>query len=232
MRVHYLQHAPEQDFGNMRPWFEQNNWIVSSTHLYRDEPLPALDSFDWLVVMGGGMSAYDDDKVSWLKEEKAFLKKAIAENKTIIGICLGAQLLASVLGARVYRAPQREIGWHKVERAKELPPQAAPWLPPSGTYLHWHNDMFDLPTGAQLLGSSAATSHQGFLFGDRIVALQFHLEALSDTPKIFCAAGGLPAADTYVQSWEQAKGSDALFAQSRQVMTQLLDHLASSLAAE
>lgn len=232
MRFHYLQHAEGEDIGNMRDWFEEHKWIISSTKLHNGESLPPGDSFDWLGIMGGPMSAYDDAIYSWLAEEKRFIRAAIESGKVVIGICLGSQLLADVLGARVYRAPQQEIGWFEIHKRKDLPLHSAPWLPESRRFLCWHGDTFDLPNGAVSLASSLCTPNQGFLWGANVVALQFHLEAAGGTPEAFADAEGgqRPATGLFVQDWAEVSGSEALYSASRAVMYQLLDHLQNKSA--
>mgnify|MGYP001411116156 CR=1 FL=1 len=227
MRFHYLQHAEGEDIGNMRGWFAERGWQVSSTQLHKGESLPSQDSFDWLGIMGGPMSAYDDVVYSWLPQEKDFIRTAIESGKIVIGICLGSQLLANVLGARVYRAPQQEIGWFEIRKNPDLAPDIADWLPERERFLSWHGDTFELPDGAVLLASSDCTRHQGFLWGQNVVALQFHLEAVAGTPEAFDAAEpcALPEPGPYVQPWSKLSGDADLYRDSQICMYRLLDHL-------
>jgi GMP synthase (glutamine-hydrolysing) len=127
--------------------------------------------------MGGPMSIHDEEKFPWLKEEKKFIKKAIEENKKVIGICLGSQLIASVLGAMVYPNAEKEIGWFDVHRVKES--YQTDLL--SGFYeklkvFHWHGDTFELPPKSVHLFQSEICKNQGFLFGRNVLGLQFHFE--------------------------------------------------------
>lgn len=229
MRVHYLQHEDCEDIGNIRPWLEQRGWPVTATQLHRGENLPAIDSLDWLIIMGGSMGAYDEDRYPWLIAEKLFIDAVIKAGKPVLGICLGSQLLADVLGGEVFRAPAVEVGWYEVVGNPYLQAdESAPWLPPIGRFLCWHGDTFTLPPGALRLASSGLTKEQGFLWGDRVVALQFHLEAKPGTPEIFLeASGGTLDEGPYIQAWQGLRGDAALFELSRTVMWRLLDHLAA-----
>jgi GMP synthase-like glutamine amidotransferase len=160
-------------------WCYGKKHPVSFTRFYRpDFVLPDPASVDMLVVMGGPMGVYDEKDLPWLSAEKAFLSEAIRLNKKILGICLGAQLLAAVSGAGVRRTPRKEIGWFPV-----FPTAAAgshPWfhalLKDHPVLFHWHGDRFDIPAGAGNLAFTEANDNQAFLLGDRIVGLQFHGE--------------------------------------------------------
>ncbi len=111
LRIHHLQHVPFESIGLIKNWMHENNVEHTATHLYNDEVLPDVSAFDCLIIMGGPMSVHDEDEFKWLKAEKELIKNAIAADKTVIGICLGAQLIASVLGANVYKNKEKEIGF-------------------------------------------------------------------------------------------------------------------------
>jgi len=136
-----------------------------------------MDLFDWLIILGGPMNVYEEDRYPWLADEKRFIEKAVRQEKRVLGICLGAQLIADVLGARVKRNRDKEIGWFPVLQIETGPrSNLFEYLP--GTFLtfHWHGDTFDLPAGAILAARSEGCDHQAFVYGDRVVGLQFHLE--------------------------------------------------------
>lgn len=182
MKIHYLQHVPFENLGSLAPSFEKKGHQLSSTRLYSNETFPAIDDVDWVVIMGGPMGIFDEDQYPWLAPEKHFIKGAIDANKTVIGICLGAQLLAHVLGARVYPNEHKEIGWFDVIPSDDVKktPLATVFNQPI-TAFHWHGDTFDIPDGAHLIGSTAACKNQGFVFEDKIVGLQFHLESTGES---------------------------------------------------
>jgi len=177
LRVHYLQHVSFEGLGSIEPVLNDKGHQLSSTQLYKNEPLPSVGDFDWLIVMGGPMGIYDYDQYPWLADEKQFIKAAIDSGKIVLGICLGAQLIADVMGARVYQNPHREIGWFNINPLPDVNfTILAPVFSAPIEVFHWHGDTFDIPEGAASLAESEACSRQGFIFDNRVVGLQFHLE--------------------------------------------------------
>lgn len=174
MRIHSLEHQPEEGPAKIADWASARGHTLARTALYAAEPPPALDAFDLLVIMGGGMNIYQHRDHPWLVEEKAFLREAIDAGKPILGICLGAQLLADVLGGKVYQNPEKEIGWFPVAFTDRAGLFAS--FPEKMNVMHWHGDTFDLPPGSRLTASSEGCPRQAFVWGDRVVGLQFHLE--------------------------------------------------------
>jgi GMP synthase (glutamine-hydrolysing) len=177
MRIHCLQHVPYEGLGLITEWARIKQHALSTTHFYKEETLPGSEDFDALVVMGGPMGAGDDGRYPWLTSEKRFIEQAIEENKPILGICLGAQLLALVLGAGVFPNLHKEIGWFPVTFTDEAR-QSSIVAPPCRqlTVFHWHGDTFDLPRGAVRIAESEACSNQAFVCGPKVLGLQFHLE--------------------------------------------------------
>jgi GMP synthase-like glutamine amidotransferase len=180
LRFHIIQHVAFEGPGYIAEWIEKQRYKLSYTHLYNNEALPLHTSYDVLIVMGGPMGVYDHDKYPWLILEKKFLSEAISLNKKILGICLGSQLLASVLGARVYANSEKEIGFLPVTRVSD---QNAFFchFPDATIVFHWHGDTFDLPPHAILLASSEACVNQAFVVNNTILGLQFHLEVTSES---------------------------------------------------
>ncbi|HEX4871792.1 MAG TPA: type 1 glutamine amidotransferase [Nevskiaceae bacterium] len=178
MRVHWLQHAEFEGLGGLAPWLAAREIEPRCTRLQRGEALPEDPAaIDLLVVMGGPMNVDDEARHPWLRAEKRFIEAALAAGVQVLGICLGAQLLARVLGAAVRPNPVPEIGWFEVERtaAGQSHPWFAEW-PDRTAVFHWHGDRFELPAGCQTLLRSAACDHQAFAVGEQILALQFHPE--------------------------------------------------------
>jgi GMP synthase-like glutamine amidotransferase len=175
MRIHCLIHMPFEELGSIEPALRAAGHVLSYSRLYASPELPPPDAFDGLVAMGGPMSVNDEGQFPWLVAEKRLIGDATRAGKSVLGICLGAQLIASSLGARVYPNDEREIGWFPVEGIAA--DGGAPYrFPASLLAFHWHGETFDLPLGAVRLARSEACENQAFLAGERILALQFHLE--------------------------------------------------------
>ena len=174
MRIHSLEHAPFEGPGRIATWAAERGHSLSRTALHDGEVPPALDAFDLLVIMGGPMSIHEHRDHPWLPMEKHFLKTVIAARKPVLGICLGAQLLADVLGGKVFQNSVKEIGWFPVRMVDCSAPFEA--FPERFTVMHWHGDTFTIPEGARRVSESEACANQAFVFGDRVVGLQFHIE--------------------------------------------------------
>lgn len=182
MRAHYLQHVPFEGLGSIEPWLKSNGYTLSSTKFFETKRLPDPKAIDLLVVMGGPMSVNDDEQFPWLALEKQFVREVIALDKPVLGICLGAQLIASAMGAKVFPNPVKEIGWFPVNAVASADP-AVFSFPTSHVVFHWHGDTFDLPPHAVLLASSEGCEHQAFQLGQRVIGLQFHLETTPEAAR-------------------------------------------------
>ncbi len=181
LNIHYFQHVPFEDPGSIIEWASLKGHNLTSTKFYEEIVWPDLSAIDWLIIMGGPMSVNDEDKYRWLADEKMFIRKAIDAGKTVLGICLGSQLISSALGAPVYRNKETEIGWYEITFQQEAKSSGLfSHLGSTWKVFHWHGDTFDLPAGAVLLAGSEACRHQAYLYGDRVLALQFHPEPTPD----------------------------------------------------
>jgi GMP synthase-like glutamine amidotransferase len=228
LRIHYFQHVPFEGLGNIEKWASVNGHELSSTKFYLDPALPAPDSFDWLVIMGGPMSVNDEQKHSWLIAEKQFIKQAIAAGKTVIGICLGSQLLAEALGARVYPNDQKEIGWFPIEFTPEASSQPLfSNLQNPVTVFHWHGDTFDLSPHAIHLARSEASKNQAFLYQKRVLGLQFHLEMSEATLKTMIETGRSELSEgKYVQSEAIILSQKEFMVNNKKLLFIILDRMA------
>jgi GMP synthase-like glutamine amidotransferase len=199
LKIHYLQHAPHEGAGYISNYAQINGYSLSSTKLFRNELLPELNTFDVLVIMGGPMGVNEESKFAWLKTEKIIIRSAIEAGKKVIGICLGSQMLASVLNARVYPNKEKEIGFFPL--IKKSNNGLLKGFPEKSVVFQWHGDTFDIPVGAELLASSEACVNQAFLFGENVLALQFHLEITEELLKGFLKSGKNELlTEPYVQS--------------------------------
>ncbi len=177
MKIHQRQHVPFEKLGSIEADLTGKKHQLTSTNRYKNESLPTVDDIDWLIIMGGPMGVNDEDQYHWLKQEKQFIKQAIESGKIVMGICLGAQLIAAALDAKVYKNRYSEIGWFNINRHPEAKNTIlSDAIPPQVEVFHWHGDTFDIPAGAKSLASSAACPNQGFILDNRVVGLQFHLE--------------------------------------------------------
>jgi GMP synthase (glutamine-hydrolysing) len=179
MRFHCIQHVGFETPGHIQSWIEDHGYSLSFTRPYLGDPFPQVDQFDALILMGGPMSVHDQARFGWLRAEKAFIAGAIQQHKKILGICLGAQLVAEALGARVYPNRYTEIGFFPVEFLSASAPLLGSLSGARKIVFHWHGDTFDLPPGAVQLARSAGCQNQAFLVAGQILGLQFHLEATS-----------------------------------------------------
>lgn len=177
MRIHSLQHVPFEDIGSMKADFAARNYPVTTTHWYLGDKAPGLHSFDALIVMGGPMGIYDEALYPWLADEKAFIKAAIDAGKIVLGICLGAQLIADLLGEKVTRNAHKEIGWLPLQIQPEASGHPlARILAKYPEVFHWHGDTFAIPPGAIHIARSEGCLNQAYVVNDKVYGFQFHLE--------------------------------------------------------
>ena len=232
MRVHCLQHVPFEGLGSIGPWLHARGASVRATKLYDGEMPPPPGDFDWLMVMGGPMSVHDERAYRWLSAEKRCIADAIAASKAVLGICLGAQLIASALGQRVFANHETEIGWFSV-RPPEPPaggPFAAAFSDPIEVF-HWHGQTFDLPPGAVHLAQSDACRNQAFCVGDRVLALQFHLETTPESAKALVEhCGDDLVAAPFVQTADEILGEATRYERINARMGAVLELLAERCA--
>ncbi len=229
MKIHYLQHVHFETPANILKWAKERNIPVKGTNLFLKEPLPDMDDFDFLVVMGGPMGVYDEKDFPFLKEEKIFIERAISSDKKVIGICLGAQLIAEVLGAKVYKNRFKEIGWFPVYKTEEAEKtKIFKDFPEETIAFHWHGDTFDIPSGAIHTVKSEACKNQAFEYNDgKVVALQFHLETTKESAKALIdnSAEELKENGRFIQEPDFILSQDRYFKEIQKILFNLLDNM-------
>ena len=182
MKIHCLQHVAYENPGTILEWAGSNNHSVTYTHFYKKKySLPAPGDFDMLLIMGGHMNVYEEERFLWLKEEKELIKAAIKAGKKVLGICLGAQLIAAALGNKVYKGEEKEIGFFPIEFTRDaLNHSLFNHFKNPYPVFHWHSDTFEMPAGAALIASTKGCKHQAFLIEKNVMGLQFHIEMNED----------------------------------------------------
>ncbi|AKB48208.1 Glutamine amidotransferase class-I [Methanosarcina sp. Kolksee] len=224
MKIHVLQHSSINTLGTIEEYAKTKNYRLESTRFYETISSPELDTFDLLIIMGGPIGVYDYKENPWLRDEKTFIKQAIEAGKPVLGICLGAQLLADILGAHVYENRHMEMGWFPVKApGSENKPEFLEGLPDKITVFHWHSRTFDLPAGVQLFESEGC-KNQGFIYNGRVVALQFHPEVNEDRIlSLIKRFGDVMANGPFVQKKEEMLGQSKYLAATKEFMFLVLD---------
>jgi len=231
MRAHYLQHVPFEGLGSIGPWLQQAGYAITGTQFFQPYTLPAITQIDLLVVMGGPMSVNDEVAHAWLAAEKRFIREVIESGRPVLGVCLGAQLIASAMGAKVTANAEKEIGWFPVEAAASQG-RTSFRFPPRTDVFHWHGETFELPPGAVLLAASAGCRHQAFQLSGTVIGLQFHLETTPESARQIvsnCRDELIPA--RYVQSEEEILSAPAASYETiNRLMAEVLGYLHRTIA--
>ncbi|MBL7711025.1 MAG: amidotransferase [Chitinophagaceae bacterium] len=228
-RIHIFQHVPYEGPGSIADWLSAQGYEYSIIRLYeKGYTFPALEEMDALIVLGGPMGVYDEWDHPWLYREKAFIEDCMDAGKKVLGICLGAQLIACCLGARVCTATQKEIGWYPVVPTPEC--STVPWLQElfreQPFVFHWHGDQFDIPYDESIhVLSSQANKRQAFVKGEQVIALQFHAELTEDWLAGMLEQGRqeLKAAP-YIQAQADIEAGSRHIDSCRQLMDTILQH--------
>jgi GMP synthase (glutamine-hydrolysing) len=177
-KIWVLQHHPAENLGAIAGALEEAALAWQYVRVFDGHPIPVeMKGAGGLIVMGGSQTVYQLDRYPYLREEMRLVENAIKENKPILGVCLGSQLLAATLGATVRRGADKEIGWYRVRLAEAArDDRLMRGLPTEFMAVHWHSDIFDLPSGAVALASSDKTAVQAYRYGDKAYGLLFHAE--------------------------------------------------------
>jgi len=208
-----IRHVPFEDLGLLGPLLSERKHTIQ----YVEAPtadFATIDALspDLLVVLGGPIGVYENDRYPFIDAEIALLQRRLAAAKPTLGICLGSQLMARALGARVYASGVKEIGWAPLELTAD---GASSCLRQLGTpVLHWHGDTFDLPEGAVRLASTPACRNQAFSAGRHALALQFHAEACGQPLEAWFVGHACEIAATPAVSVQQLRADTARFSQA------------------
>ncbi len=232
IRTHFIQHVAFENPGYILSWARKNEHDCTFSILTERDPVPVSSDFDLLVVMGGPMSANDDGTLKWMKAEKQLISRCFDEQKPMIGICLGSQIMASVLGSKVYRGREKEIGWFPIRAAADIQQSDfLPHLPSEQMVFHWHGETFDLPSGARLLASTDNCPNQAFEYGGHALGLQFHMEV---TPQNVDAMWEVCGEEISEGPFQQVKpaldGKLSYYHSSHNILERALDNLLNAAA--
>jgi GMP synthase (glutamine-hydrolysing) len=181
MKVLIVKHIDVEGPGLIEEWLRQEKISYSILDLNPGIRFLKVDDLSHIVLLGGPMNVYEEGSYPFLREEDLFIKEAIQRGKQVLGICLGAQLISKALGAKVYRAPAKEIGWYDVSLTEEGSRDPLfSVFPKTFPVFQWHEDTFDVPKAARLIVTSPSIPHQAFRYGENAYGLQFHLEVTKE----------------------------------------------------
>ncbi len=195
MNVLIIKHVEIEGPGLIEYYLKQEKISYQILQLKAGLHLPRLDGLTHVIILGGPMNAYEEDLYPFLREEDLFIKEAIQRGKSILGICLGAQLIAKAFGGKVLKAPMKEIGWYDISLTGvgSSDPLFSN-LPKCFPVFQWHVDTFEIPKGAKLIATSTLIPHQAFRYGENAYGLQFHLEVTQEIIQSWM--------ETYEEEWE------------------------------
>jgi GMP synthase (glutamine-hydrolysing) len=221
-----VRHVAFEDLGSFAPVLERRGWSVEYREAAVDDlAAPELASADLLVVLGGPIGAYEDDLYPFVADELRLIERRMSAGRPVLGICLGAQLMARALGARVYPGNGKELGWSPLTLSDAGRRSCLASLGTDTAVLHWHGDAFDLPKGAVHLASSARYANQAFAFERHGLALQCHIEATAEGLERWYVGHAIEIATT------PGVNLPALRADSRRLAPTLAQRAAACLAA-
>jgi GMP synthase (glutamine-hydrolysing) len=209
MPVLAFRHVPFEPLGLIADALDQRGieWEYVDAWAPPDENL-SIETAQALIVLGGPMSV--NDSLPWLRREEGYLRRAISSGVPVLGVCLGAQLLAKTLGAEVRPMDRKEIGWHRVRwtEAGRVDPLLA-GLPDENIFFHWHGENFRIPPGAERLAETELCANQGFRSGAKLYGLQFHPEVTPEMIEVWCRedadCGELRDLEPPIDAWAHAE---------------------------
>ena len=223
----YFTHVPFEGIGCMGSWLDSRDAELDYTRFYESAELRDVRGIGLVIIMGGPMNVPDETTHPWLVAEKKFVREAIDQGVAVLGVCLGAQLIADVMGARIFPNEFKEVGWWPIEAVDGGEDSFA--FPERMMAFHWHGDTFDLPDGAVHLVRSEGCANQSFQLGKNVIGLQFHLETTVETTELMIEnCPGDLAKGRHVQPADAMRESTATHAESaNRVLFSMLDYLTS-----
>jgi len=227
LRIQCFMHVPFEGPGVIADWIAEQNHHLNFTRFYKGDDLPGQSAIDLLVIMGGPMNVFDFHIHPWMQEEMNWVSEFIRSGKPVLGICLGAQMIARALGSEVHPGNYKEIGWHNLKYLPSLGNyKICKDLPSTRKVFHWHGDTCHVPAGATRIAESKAFANQGFIYDGRVIALQFHLELTPESVKEMVAHCGeeiIPG--PYIQTEKEILEETRYYEGNQKLMFHFLDYL-------
>lgn len=238
LKVHYFQHIAGEGFGSCYEYLKAQGAEITATEFFAlptdfeldIDALPSVKEVDLLIIMGGVMSVNDEANFPWLKIEKRWIRRYLAESKPAIGLCLGGQMIANALGANVHRHHTQELGWTKVYKSHPTP-QDCFQIPSEIQVMQWHSETFDIPKGAVRLAENSVCSNQLYQIGKNVLGFQFHPEITPNILEVFIEheEDELVFSGEYVQSLDQLRQSKKQdFMMGNQLLNRAIDYVLQS----
>lgn len=240
LKVHYFQHIAGEGFGSCLSYLKAGYAEITATEFFalpveqplELEALPEINDVDLLIIMGGTMSVNDEANFPWLKVEKRWIRRYLAQGKPAIGLCLGGQLIASALGAAVSRNRHQELGWTSVTKVGNVP-EGTFELPEVFSVMQWHSETFELPKGAVHLAENSVCRNQMYQLGSNVLGFQFHPEMTPGVLQMFLENDEELAVfdGIYVQNEKELKQSpEHCFEQGNQLLNRAIDYVLAKTA--
>jgi GMP synthase-like glutamine amidotransferase len=214
-----------EGLASLQKWVDNKGYNLTKTNFKNNDPIPNPDLYDTLVILGGPMSINDDSKFPWFIKEKKSINRALNDGRKVVGICLGAQLLADVLGAKVTKAKHKEVGWFPIKLSEESK-QVNHFtdFPDEFITFHWHGEEFSLPNNCTRIASSDACENQIFTYGDLAVGFQCHLEQTEySISRMLDRAGDYLEPDKFVQNKDEILGNISYAIDNNKLLFKFLD---------
>lgn len=229
MQVFIFQHVEFEGPGAILPYLQSKGHEVHIVRLYAGDKIPHEDDVDFAILMGGPMSVLDEARYPYFMKEKELCRDMVQMGKPILGICLGAQMIACAFGAAIKKNPEKEIGWYPITLNEKFSRELH--LPSSINVFHWHGETFNIPDVAEPFASSQACKNQAFMLGSAI-ALQFHLEATLDSMESMLNNGSKEIESSVAQGCKFVQNADEIRKFSKQnkdiandVLAKILDYM-------